>query len=130
METPALARRRLAFLVALYAVAAVWGVRAGLLPRDRRDADFLLCVVAGVVSVLLLDADARLRCKPLPVGSRWLLLAVWPVALPIYAVATHKLRGLWIVGKHVALGYALFVISGMAARLIARQVSPGLPLPP
>ena len=94
METAALLRRRTRYLIVLYALAVLWGVRAGLLPHERQNSGMVLTFVAGVVSVLLISNGAELRGKPFPGEARWLLAFVWPVALPVYAVATRKLRGL------------------------------------
>jgi hypothetical protein len=96
----------------------------------RQYSDLALALVAGVLSTLLLDTDARLRGKPFPTEARWLLLPVWPVALTIYTLATRKVRGLWVIAKHLALGYALFLSCGFAARFIVFRLKPGFPLPP
>ena len=83
MEPTLLAKHRTRLLVLLYILAALWGVRAGLLPRTRQLSGLLLGLGSGVGSVLLLSTDARLRGKPLPSQARWLMIFVWPAALAI-----------------------------------------------
>jgi len=113
----------------LYSFAALWGVRSGLLPRGRELSDLVLALGAGVSAVLLIDADARLRGKPLPTDSRWLLVPVWPAALAIYAIVTRKARGLGIALKHVVLAYAMFFAAGFTARWLVSHFIPTVRLP-
>ncbi len=129
MESTALLKRRTRYLVLLYALAILWGVRTGLLPRARQNSDLALTFVAGIVSVLLISNDAQLRGKPFPGEARWLMAFVWPIALPIYAVATRRLRGLWVAIKHSALAYGSFLAAGFAARFVVSHLAPSFPLP-
>ena len=129
MESSALVNRRTRYLLVLYALAVLWGVRKGLLPRAYQNSDFVLTFVAGIVSVLLISTDAQLRGRPFPGEARWLMTFVWPVALPIYAVATRGLRGFWVAFKHLALAYAGLIAAGFIARFVASHLAPSYRLP-
>ncbi len=117
MDAALLLRSRTRYLWALYALAAVWALRGALLPATHEDADVFIGVAAGIVSVLLLDADSRARGQALP--AKWLLAFAWPVALPGYVVATRGARGVWIVVKHGVLLYAVWIAATMCTRLVA-----------
>ena len=124
MESSPLLAQRSRYVLALYLTAAAWGARTALLPPDRHLSDIVITVVAAVLAILLVHTDARLRGKPLPITTRWQLLLVWPIALPVYAVATRKLRGIWVAAKHALLAYLVFVAVAALAWFVASHLAP------
>jgi hypothetical protein len=123
MKVPSLLQQRSRYLLALYLTVAAWGVRAALLPQARQLSGIVLAVVAAVLSIQLVHTDARLRGKPLPSTTKWQLLLVWPLALPIYTVATRKLRGIWLVTKHLVLALLVYFVVATLAWLVASIVT-------
>ena len=123
MESSPLLARRSRYVLALYLTVAAWGVRNALLPQGRHLSDIVLTLVAAVLSILLIHTDARLRGKPLPATTKWQLLLVWPVALPVYAVATRRLRGAWVAAKHLLLAYLVFVAVAALAWFVASRLT-------
>lgn len=112
MRDADLIKRRGRYLLCLYGLAAVDGVRAALLPSGRSYSGVLLSLATGLVLAFLVFTDARILGKPLPQSAGWLILFFWPVAAPGCVIALRKWSGLWIVLGHAAL---LFVLSGAVA---------------
>ena len=93
-------------LVALYFVCGVWGWHAALYPYGT-PLHFWLSVTAAMLAAGAALHLADLRGRSIPVLSRWILLAVWPVAVPVFLM--------WSYGRRAAL----LVVLGAFGILVA-----------
>lgn len=93
------------FLVAFYALAAVWGVRSVRF-WEPSGLDLLTPVALSITLAWWAIVDARKRRHPIPVLSRtwFFLLAV--LLVPGYVIWSRRWRGVGWVALHGILWYA------------------------
>lgn len=103
MELQSAIRVRRLYLWALYGLAVISGVRTGLLPVDRQNVDVFLSLSIGLLLALLVMADARILGRQFPQTALWLILSLWPLAVPGYLIATRRMKGLGLVAMHATL---------------------------
>ena len=79
------------FVVAvLGCLVALLGVRAAV--GEWAPVDLFFGVAVGCAFAMSCFADARRLGKPLPSGAGFAIMALWPIAVPIYFLSSRGLR--------------------------------------
>lgn len=107
-------RRRFLYLISLYLLAVLAGVRATALPQRSYLSDLLLQLEAAIVITQLCVVDARLLGRPLVHAAQWVMFLSWPLAVPIYVLWSRKLRGALLLLAHVILLYVAYYAGAIA----------------
>jgi len=99
---------RNSFMVGLYLLGALWGVRIAVLPPDATlDVGFgILMAIAAVASCVY---DSRLVGKTIVRSILWLMLIAWPVAVPSYLIWSRGWKGVFLTAMHAVLFYLVFL---------------------
>jgi hypothetical protein len=113
-------RRRL--LAALYFVAAFYG--AGLALSKNVIAYSCIAILIATLATAWCIADARRQGKPLLPALQMIMFFTWPVAGPVYLIASRELRGLLYAVVHTICLYALIIVSF----LFVRRMYFGIPI--
>jgi hypothetical protein len=101
--------RRL-LVITLYVASLVWGVVQVMLPESGGLYYLFALVMAGAAAWWVVS-DARDRGKPILHILQLLIFLLWPIAVPIYLVATRGIRGLGLSVAH-AVGLILVLCIG------------------
>ncbi len=79
------------FVVALLGcLVALLGVRAAVV--EWAPVDLFFSVAVGCAFAMSCFADARSLGKPLPSGAGFAIMALWPIAVPIYFLSSRGLK--------------------------------------
>ena len=103
-------------LVALYVATAVWGVTQCF--TQNAGVYYLFALFMASMAAMWVVFDARHRGKPLVSAVQFLIFIFWPIAAPIYLIATRGIRGFgWSILNFIGLVVALCI--GFYATMLA-----------
>ena len=91
-------------VVAIYGLSALWGVVQAL--NSNGLAAFLGSLLFALLTTGWCIADSRRRGRPLLSVLQMIMFFTWPVAVPIYLIASRGLRGVGYIFLH-SLGMVL-----------------------
>jgi len=109
-------RARNFYLLGLYVVAVLSGVRTALLPPWTHGTDVALRLGLGLVLAHVVLADARVAGRPLPQSVGWQIWFFWPVAAPGVVIALRKWPGVLYLVGHAALYLLVAAVVALGVR--------------
>ena len=107
-------KRRLLYLISLYLLAVLFGIRATALPPRTYFSDLLLQFEFALVVTQLCVIDARLLRRPLVHAAQWVMFVFWPFVMPVYVLWSRRLRGLLLLLVHAILLYVAYYAGAVA----------------
>ena len=112
MNNPQSSSRKLRRLlvITLYVASLVWGVVQVMAP-DVGGLYYLFALVMAGCAAWWAVSDARDRGKPILHILQLFVFLLWPIAVPIYLIATRGFRGLGLSVAH-AVGLILVLCIG------------------
>jgi len=113
MEDRLLLAKRRRLVGFIYAFAVLWGIRAAFQPQGVEP--LIASMATGVFMTWFCRTDSRIRGKPLAWSLQWVIYLTWPVFVPVYLLATRRLKRLhWVIlavaGYVLALCVPLFIV--------------------
>ena len=103
-------------LVALYVATVAWGVTQCF--TQNGGVYYLFALFMASMAAMWVVFDARHRGKPLVSVVQFLVFIFWPIAVPVYLIATRGVRGFgWSLLNFFGLVVALCI--GFYATLLA-----------
>jgi hypothetical protein len=113
-------------LAALCGVCAAWGWHSALHPQGS-PLDLLWNLATALLSALTALHLGKLRGRTIPVLSRWLLVIVWPLAVPLYLLWAYGWRGAIAVFLG-AFGMTAAFVGGAIVAMVAAALIRQTPL--
>ncbi len=107
--------RRL-LVITLYVSSLSWGVVQVMAPAVAGALYYLFGITMAGCAAWWAVLDARDRGKPILHILQLLVLVFWPIAVPIYLIATRGFRGLGLSVAH-AVGLILVLCIGFYATI-------------
>ena len=97
---PSSSKLRRHLVITLYVASFLWGVVQVMVP-DLGGLYYLFALVMAGAAAWWAVSDARERGKPILHILQLFVFLLWPVAVPIYLIATRGFRGLGLSVAHV-----------------------------
>lgn len=97
-----LRKQRKALMACLYLLSAFYGFHSILTPSPQ-PIDLFLSLCIGIIATLFCLVDAKIQRKFLPKLAGWLILVLWPIAVPLCLFWSH--------GRQGSLRVLLFLVS-------------------
>lgn len=101
--------QRAMMIGAFYLFVALLFVRAWAIGAQTL-ADLGLAICAAAAVTLACIADSKIVARPIPHAARWVMLFLWPVAVPLYLLWSRGWRGL-IVLVAFFIGYIALALA-------------------
>ena len=133
MDERLVRKRRLAVLVYLYVLAALWGVLSGLTvePAETESATriaercmLILALATQLGFVWFCTVDAKLVGRPLVQMAKVGIFFGWPIGVPIYFVWARGLRGLGMLLLHGLLLWLCYFGAAVATVCVSHILQP------
>ena len=125
MQTESQRRYRTFLIVLVYLIVLIYSI--GLSSSfEVNQRDFLYSVVMAFVLTQICIIDGKISGKPLLPNTYWLVLILYPVAVPVLIIRAHGIKGAGILIVHL-LG---LIFVSVVTLLIANYFLYGTFFPP
>jgi hypothetical protein len=115
-------KQRILFLIAFYVLVAMWTIRANIFAAET-GVDAIIAVCIAISATLACIVDSKIVARPMSHAGQWVMLLVWPVAVPIYLLSSRGWRGFkWIAIHFIAISAVIVGLTWFLAGVL--EISP------
>ena len=100
MQLKSQKRYRLFLIVLVYIVMASIGIRTGVFQYISRERGLFNSLILALFLTQICIVDGRIMGKPVSIFSRWIVFMLYGIAVPVFIIRAHGLKGVFIVIAH------------------------------
>ncbi len=111
MQSKSQKRYRLFLIVMVYIVITSIGIRTGVFQYISRERGIFNSLILALFLTQICIVDGRIMGKPVSIFSRWVVFMLYGIAVPVFIIRAHGLKGVIIVIAHYVALMLVYIVS-------------------